>query len=73
MKNISIPVGISDFDDENLIYDYLHSSEDNFWSMLYLTKLRDYEYDRELPEGSMALIIPNAEIKEILGVSAING
>lgn len=51
MKNISIPVGISDFDDENLIYDYLHSFEDNFWSMLYLTKLRDYEYDSELPEG----------------------
>ena len=51
MKNISIPVGISDFDDENLIYDYLHYFEDNFWSMLYLTKLRDYEYDSELPEG----------------------
>ena len=23
--------------DENLTYDYLHSSEDNLWSMLYLT------------------------------------
>lgn len=51
MINISIPVGISDFDDENLIYDYLYSSEDNFWSVLYLTKLQDYEYDSELPEG----------------------
>ena len=23
--------------DENLTYDYLHSSEDNLWSILYLT------------------------------------
>ena len=23
--------------EENLTYDYLHSSEENFWSILYLT------------------------------------
>ena len=55
--------------DENLTYDYLHSSEDNLWSMLYLTgyltKLRENDYEGELLEGTMALIIPNAEIKEI--------
>ena len=61
--------------DENLTYDYLHSSEDNLWSMLYLTgyltKLREKDYDGELPEGTMALIIPNAEIKEIFETTVI--
>lgn len=61
--------------DENLTYDYLHSSEDNLWSMLYLTgyltKLRDNECNKELPEGTMALIIPNAEIKEIFETTVI--
>ena len=61
--------------DENLTYDYLHSSEDNLWSMLYLTgyltKLRNNECNKELPEGTMALIIPNAEIKEIFETTVI--
>ena len=61
--------------DENLTYDYLHSSEDNLWSMLYLTgyltRLRESDYDGELPEGTMALIIPNAEIKEIFETTVI--
>lgn len=61
--------------DENLTYDYLHSSEDNLWSMLYLTgyltKLRENDYEGELLEGTMALIIPNAEIKEIFETTVI--
>ena len=42
--------------DENLTYDYLHSSEDNLWSMLYLTgyltKAREDDYEDELPDGT---------------------
>ena len=49
--------------DENLTYDYLHSSEDNLWSMLYLTgyltQKKGIEYQSELPEGTFALMIPN--------------
>ena len=55
--------------DENLTYDYLHSSEDNLWSLLYLTgyltKARETDFRGELPDGMVALMIPNAEIKEI--------
>lgn len=55
--------------DENLTYDYLHSSEDNLWSVLYLTgyltSLRKNELPDSLPDAATALIIPNAEIKEI--------
>lgn len=55
--------------DENLTYDYLHSSEDNLWSILYLTgyltSVRKTELSAPLAEGMTALMIPNAEIKEI--------
>ena len=55
--------------DENLTYDYLHSSEDNLWSILYLTGYLTQERKDEitdlLPDGMSALKIPNAEIKEI--------
>ena len=55
--------------DENLTYDYLHSSEDNLWSILYLTgyltRVPDAEIEFALPIGSTALMIPNAEIREI--------
>ena len=55
--------------DENLTYDYLHSSEDNLWSILYLTgyltQARKDEITDLLPDGMSALKIPNAEIKEI--------
>ena len=55
--------------DENLTYDYLHSSEDNLWSMLYLTgyltQKKGIEYRGELPEGTVALTIPNEEIRYI--------
>ena len=61
--------------DENLSYDYLHSSEDNLWSMLYLTgyltKAREDDYKGELPDGMLALMIPNAEIKEIFETTVI--
>lgn len=55
--------------DENLTYDYLHSSEDNLWSMLYLTgyltKARNEQTDEVLPDGAIALMIPNEEIRDI--------
>ena len=55
--------------DENLTYDYLHSSEETLWSMLYLTghltQIRSDEISGELPEDSVALRIPNEEIRRI--------
>lgn len=56
--------------EENLTYDYLHSSEENLWSILYLTgyltKVRADELGNVvLPKGCFALTIPNAEVKEI--------
>ena len=61
--------------EENLTYDYLHSSEDNLWSMLYLTgyltKVRDQDYEGELPDGTVALMIPNAEVREIFETTVI--
>ena len=55
--------------DENLTYDYLHSSEENLWSVLYLTgyltRVRETELSESLSDGMFALTIPNAEIKEI--------
>lgn len=56
--------------DENLTYDYLHSSEENLWSILYLTgyltQARENEITDPLPDNMSALKIPNAEIREIL-------
>ena len=51
---------------EDLAYDYLHSSEENLWSVLYLTGYLtiDRKESRVL-DGEYALIIPNAEIQEI--------
>ena len=55
--------------DENLTYDYLHSSEENLWSMMYLTgyltQARNCEIDETLPDHMVALKIPNLEIKQI--------
>ena len=55
--------------DENLTYDYLHSSEENLWSILYLTGyLTSSKNDSLSVSGSdeiSTLKIPNAEIKEI--------
>ena len=62
--------------DENLTYDYLHSSEDNLWSILYLTgyltKARNTDLSEPLPDGVSALIIPNAEIQEIFQTTILN-
>ena len=50
--------------EEDLTYDYLHSSEDNLWSILYLTgyltKVGECDAD-----GQIELRIPNKEVKEI--------
>lgn len=55
--------------EEDLTYDYLHSSEENLWSILYLTgyltKAREKDLPEALPEGMAALQIPNAEVREI--------
>lgn len=60
--------------EEDLTYDYLHSSENNLWSILYLTgyltKAREETLragDRRLiqEKGFTALLIPNAEIRSI--------
>ena len=55
--------------EEDLTYDYLHSSEENLWSILYLTgyltRVREEDFPAPLPEETSALIIPNAEVREI--------
>lgn len=54
---------------EDLTYDYLHSSEENLWSILYatgyLTQVREDAMTETLPQSTAALMIPNAEIREI--------
>lgn len=54
--------------DDSLTYDYLHSSEENLWSILYLsgylTAVRPADLP-EMPAGLTALTIPNMEIREI--------
>ena len=55
--------------EDDLTYDYLRSSEENLWSILYLTgyltQVREQDLPETLPEKTSALMIPNAEIKEI--------
>ena len=55
--------------EHDLTYDYLHSSEENLWSILYLTgyltQVREDDLPAPLPEDTSALIIPNAEVREI--------
>lgn len=59
--------------EEDLTYDYLHSSEENLWSILYLTgyltKVRKEEFSQaasnNISTQLSALKIPNEEIKEI--------
>ena len=55
--------------EENLTYDYLHSLEENLWSILYLTgyltQAREEDLPDPLPEKMSALMIPNAEVQEI--------
>lgn len=55
--------------EEDLTCDYLHSSEDNFWSILYLTgyltSARTDVSEKMASEEFSMLTIPNAEIREI--------
>ena len=61
--------------EENLTYDYLHSSEENLWSVLYLTgyltRVREQELKACLPRGSVALVIPNEEVREIFAATIV--
>lgn len=60
--------------DENLTYDYLHSSEENLWSLLYLTGyLTSAASEKENcpADGRMRLRIPNAEIREIFEATVV--
>lgn len=54
--------------EEELTYDYLHSSEENLWSVLYLTGYltkAENEIKGDNAGECVALKIPNAEIREI--------
>ena len=52
--------------EENLTYDYLHSSEDNLWSILYLTGyLTTVKGKEKSNDKGFILKIPNKEIQEI--------
>ena len=59
--------------EENLTYEYIHSSEENLWSILYLTgyltTVREEQLAAELPADMSALTIPNAEVREIFETS----
>lgn len=50
---------------EDLTYDLLHSSEENFWSVLYLTGYLTMVKGNKSSEREMLLRIPNKEVKEI--------
>jgi hypothetical protein len=50
--------------EEDLTYDYLHSSEDNLWSILYLTGYLTKVGERD-KDGQIELRIPNKEVKGI--------
>lgn len=58
---------------EDLTYDIAHSTEDNLWSILYLTGYLTRVLPEKLPEGmqpedgKMALRIPNEEVKSVFG------
>ncbi len=56
---------------EDLTYDIAHSTEDNLWSILYLTGYLTQVLPEELPEGmtpqegKTSLHIPNEEVKSV--------
>ena len=54
---------------EDLTYDYLHASEENLWSILYSTGYLTQVRGEELPADTAALMIPNAEIRQIFETS----
>lgn len=61
--------------EESLTYDYLHSSEENLWSILYLTgyltRADNVQLSAPQTDGVYALKIPNAEIREIFETTVI--
>ena len=61
---------------EDVTYDYLHSSEDNIWSILlmtgYLTTAKEEDVPVPVPDGMTALMIPNREIRDIFTSSLEN-
>ncbi|MGE9882457.1 AAA family ATPase [Blautia obeum] len=62
---------------ENLTYDFLASSEENLWSLLYLTGYLTKTKEEELKAGDYleerqtALKIPNAEVMDIFRKSVV--
>ena len=62
--------------DENITYDYLHSTDNNFWSILlmtgYLTVCDGAVAGVPLGEDETALRIPNREVKSVFSKSIVN-
>lgn len=62
--------------EKKLTYDYLKSSEKNFWSLLYLTGYLTgadpASLTEQVPRGSIALRIPNEEVKSIFKEAIID-
>ena len=62
---------------DDLTYDLVHSSEENFWSILYLTgylttmKQEEIPTDDYLENGEAALQIPNEEVKAIFADTVV--
>lgn len=60
---------------EDLTYDIAHSTEDNLWSILYLTGYLTQVLPEKLPDGmkpedsKMALRIPNEEVRSVFGAT----
>ncbi len=58
---------------EDLTYDAAHSTEENLWSILYLTGYLTRVLPEQLPEGmkllrgNLALRIPNEEVRSVFG------
>ncbi len=59
--------------DENITYDYLNSTEENLWSILfmtgYLTSVREKELKYRLSNDKVGMRIPNREIMSIFSSS----
>ena len=62
--------------DENITYDYLHSTDNNFWSILlmtgYLTVCGNDETGVSLSDDEVALRIPNREVRGIFSKCIVN-
>ncbi len=60
---------IKKVDEKNFTYDYLHSTDENLWSILlmtgYLTPVKDEELRYPLSKGKIGMKIPNKEVKTI--------